>query len=236
MTQPLPGLGNRVKEARKELGLTLQDLHEGVAKLTDKAMGSSYGSMWSLENDPPEEPRLNIVAAVARVLRHRYEWIMWAEEPRTAADELADVAAQEAEGIAPSGEAPGPWIGWWKDFDFRDAADGAFAGRVPPVARAALAHHWRRVHVAASTSPATAGQSGQDILQSLAEAVTAPLRSLGVAWADVEEDAKTDYVVGVLPAIAHEWERQLRRAEVEALVSSDAIVRSETQQQEDNDG
>jgi len=75
--------------------MDVKRLRERVADRTEDARGSSYGSVWSYVNDPPTNPREEIVRALAVELGVTFEWLATGAGPRTP-QEAAILEGREA--------------------------------------------------------------------------------------------------------------------------------------------
>lgn len=204
------GFKKRIKAERDRCGLTYQELSDRVAAITDGAKGSAYGSVYAYENDPPDPPRENIIRALAEVFHVEFRWLMWEEHPRTKAAATEEVISEEA--IADTEKLVRRWTK-----DLSETVNKTAGTNVPGAARAVIAHHWRRLHDLASYSERTR-KPRRDTLDWLLKAVLAPLEIAGAKVDELNKDDLTAYVMGVVPAVAHAIELQIRQqvqAEIE---------------------
>jgi hypothetical protein len=200
----------RFKDERKRSDLTYQQVSDGVTNATCGARGSSYGSVYSYEQDAPNPPRENIVRALADLFGVEFKWLMWGEDPRTKGR-----ASEEAIGGEATANAEALVDPWTKNLS--ETIDEAAGTDVPGVAHAVIAHHWRRLHEIASYSGRTR-RPAADTLSCLLEAVLAPLQTAGANVAQMGKDELAAYLMGVVPAVARALEDQIRqrvRAEID---------------------
>lgn len=200
----------RFKAERERCDLTYQQVSGQVVEITDGAKGSSYGAVYAYENDPPDPPRGDIVRALAEVFRIEFKWLMWGEDPRT-----KGAASEEAISVEAAAETETLVRLWTKDLS--EAVDKAMGTKVPGVARAVIAHHWRRLHELASYSERTR-EPARDTLDRLLRAMIAPLEIATTEVGKLDKDDLAAYLIGVVPAVAKAMELQIRQqvlAEIE---------------------
>lgn len=227
---------DRLREAinqQKEGGLRMfhrkleERSEELVASGRDELVGTALSSVQKYASRKRKrDPTRRWVVEAAHVLGVRPEWLLTGEEPMRPATADADDAAAEAEraSLGPVDPDAGAVQGRrWRE-DYREIVEDAFGTRVPALARAAIAHEWRRLHVLASGSPATRMEP-EDLLRRLAEAVAAPAESLDVDLSRLREDELTDYIMDVVRTVAGVWELRLRQDVAEWIEESAEIQR-----------
>lgn len=123
------GFGWRVRNALLAKGWDVKALQEAVRARYGNLLGSSYGSVWSYVNGKaPQEPRREVVEAMASLLDRPPRFLLFGEGPKTEREKVAQEAAVSVRG------KPGKRRG--KDFtaeDFREAVVEGFPAlrRVP---------------------------------------------------------------------------------------------------------
>lgn len=161
------------------------------------------------------EPNIGWIQEAAYVLGVRWEWLATGEGPPTKAEAVAEeeaAVAAEGERDTPA-EVPGDRRAVmgrrWRE-EYGEVLEGVLGGRVPALARATVAHQWRRLDVIASQSPDTRMDSAE-LLRQLASSVAAPLREAGVEFSELREEEKTDYVLKMVEPVAFAWKQALRQ-------------------------
>ena len=87
--------------------MNLNDLHERVREiLGPSTRGTSYGAIWNYVNQPPTNPRIEILEAIGTALNEPIEWLLYGERDPAKMDELASVFDEML-----SQENPGAWVG-----------------------------------------------------------------------------------------------------------------------------
>lgn len=88
--------GELLDRERKAAGLTIEQLQEKVARITNGARGTSYSAIWTyLNGQGPEEPRHNVVAGLAEALGVLPDYLLTGERPRTEEEARMQQAQQE---------------------------------------------------------------------------------------------------------------------------------------------
>ena len=206
-------IGKRLTDELKRRRWTVKDF---LGRLGEDASVSGQTAIYKyVRGEGRTPPPADFLEDAARVLGVRAAWLAFDDGEITEEQEkyrIEEEAVVTAATIEEDGEAEraalGP--GWTKALSV--ALEEELGGRVPPVAHAVVAHHWRRIH---NTALSVEGVRPMDILPCLARSIAAPLREFDIKMADLARDARADYVMGVVPAVAKAADFFLRKKEQE---------------------
>lgn len=191
----------------------MEDRAEELEEEGESLVGTALSSIQNYLNGD-SEPSLGWIQEAAYVLGVRWEWLATGEGPPTKAEAVAEQEADIAAGAEGDtdreGDDHGAVMGRrWRE-EYGEVLEGVLGGRVPALARAAVAHQWRRLDAIASQSPDTRMDS-EELLRQLATSVAAPLREAGVEFSELREEEKTDYVLKIVEPVAFAWKQALRQ-------------------------
>lgn len=83
---------SRIQAAMARRRMNLTDLHKKVCQiLGPTTRGTSYGAIWNYVNQPPTNPRIEILEAIGTALNEPIEWLLYGERDPAKTDELASV-------------------------------------------------------------------------------------------------------------------------------------------------
>ena len=209
-------VGERLRDVLKRREWTVKDF---LDRLRPDASVSGQTAIYKyVRGDGKTPPPADFLEDAARVLGVRSAWLTFDDGAMTGQEEEHRIEkkaqarrAREEEDREVEREAFPP--GWSKALSA--ALEDALGDRVPPVASALFAHHWRRVQ---DTAPAEKGAKHTDAVRRLAQAVAAPLRELEIEMTSLKPNERADYVMVVIPAIAKVAEIVLRKQMRQRLV------------------
>ena len=205
-----PGaVGERLRDVLERREWTVKDFLDRLGK--DASVSGQTAIYKYVRGDGKTPPPADFLEDAARVLGVRFAWLVIEdgemteslEEDRIEKKAQARRAREEEDREVERDAFP---RGWSKALSA--ALEDALGDRVPPVASAWVAHHWRRVQ---DTAPTEKGAKHTDTVRRLAQAVAAPLRELDIEMTRLEPNERADYVMGVIPAIAKVAEIVLRK-------------------------
>jgi hypothetical protein len=214
------GYDNRLKRALREgpKAMSVRKLADELEKRPKYAdlRGKSYGGIRQYYEGNVTNARVELLRAIADVLTVPGDWLAFGDGSMWAEEAVADEVGRDALGRR------------WSSSRTK-ALKRAFGAKVPSVVHAVTAHHWRRLDWRSSTTGEPWGDADQ-VLESLAEAMLAPLNALGIDLSSIlDEEDRAEYLMGVVPFIASVMERHMIRAEIEV------ITKEQQQRREDTD-
>ena len=216
------GYDDRLKRALRE-GPRAMSVRKLAAELGGNPKyadlrGKSYGGIRQYYEGHVTNARVELLRAIADVLTVPGDWLAFGDGSMWAEEAVADEVGLDALGRR------------WSPSRTK-ALKQAFGAQVPSVVHAVTAHHWRRLDWRSSTTGEPWGDADQ-LLESLAEAMLAPLNALGIDLSSILDiDDRAEYLMGVVPFIASVMERHIMQAEIEAITRE-----RKQQRQEDTDG
>ena len=211
-----PGaVGERLRDVLERREWTVKDF---LDRLKEDASVTGQTAIYKyVRGDGRTPPPADFLEDAARVLGVRSAWLafddgaMTREEEEYRIEKKAEVRRTRAKEDREVERAAFD-KGWTKALSA--ALEDALGDQVPPVARAVVAHHWKRVQ---DTAPTEKGVKHTDMLHRLARAVAAPLRELDIGMTSLPRNEQADYVMGVIPAVARVAELFLRKQTGERL-------------------
>ena len=212
------GYKDRLQQALKTgpRAMSVQKLSDELgenAKYKD-LRGKSYGGVRWYYEGRTTNPRVELLMAFADVLKVPGNWLAFGDGSMWAEEAVADEVGRAALGRR--------WLP-----DHSKALKRVFGATTPAVVDAVVAHHWRRLDWRSSTTREPWGDADQ-LLESLAEAMLAPLNALGIDLSSILDiDDRAEYLMGVVPFIASVMERHIMLAEIEAITAERKQQRQE---------
>ena len=200
----------------------------------DKRPGTSYPSVLGYFAGRTQ-PSLDWIAVAALVMGVRKEWLAFGGGLATEAEERIRIEEEALSAtVVTRADLGRRWTA-----DLSRALEEELGGRVPRVAHAIVAHHWRRLQVASAHIPAR-HYSGEELLRKLAKALVAPLREfddderLTRPLGALSDDQRGDYLMGIVPVVASAIERRFHIEHVAEITKT--LVMKGPKNEEDTDG
>ena len=198
-------IGERLRGRIEVRGWTVKEFLDRLGK--DASVSGQTAIYKYVSGKGTTPPPVGFLDDAARVLEVRAAWLVFDEGEIT--DEQEEFSIEvEIQGKAAEKAALGQ--GWTKAL--ATALEDELGDRVPPVAHAVVAHHWRRIH---NMALSVEGVGPEDILPCLARSIAAPLNEFKIKMTDLARQDRADYVMGVVPAVARAAEFFLRKKEQE---------------------
>ena len=201
-------VGQRLRGELERRGWTVQEFIDRLGQ--DASVSGSTAIYKYVKGKGKSSPPVEFLIDAAQVLEVSFAWLAHDDGERTGWEEESRI---QKEMLVFERVALGR--GWTKALS--DALEHELGDRVPPVAHAVVAHHWRRVHNMALMAK---GVEPGDIPPRLARSVAAPLKEFGIDMTSLAKDDRADYVMGVIPAVAKAAEFFLRKQVQEQLEKS----------------
>ncbi|MCH7564140.1 MAG: hypothetical protein IH968_09980 [Gemmatimonadetes bacterium] len=198
-------VGGRLQVSLKRRGWTVQAL---LLRLVDNDVTIGQTAIYKYVKGVGDSvPPVEFLQPAAEILGVRFAWLAGNQGAMTDFDEEARLELELDARAKLSGTAIGGRR--WSD-ELSETLEEATGVHVPAMGHAVVAHHWRKLYALASNSETTT-VGGDDMLRRLVQAITAPLKTLGV---ELKHEDLANYIIAVTPAIAHAESLRIVREQI----------------------